>query len=215
MNDYLDLPIDLIIEEYNNGAGLRELGKKYNTSHETIRKRLIKNGIDRKPKGSPKGTYFIPIDTERLIEIYNKNHSVAEASEVLGLSNTKLYSALKDLNIELIRPDLIDLPMDKIVRDYNLGLTQQELADKYNVSVMTINRRLKNKNILARGVGPRTVKEKIKVRKELEQIEKFENEFDQNYKDSVLILVHDFITSYSKDKKDFLNDLKEFLNTLK
>ena len=213
--NYMDLPMDLIIKDYNNGIGLRQLAKKYNISHETIRKRLIKSGTNMKPKGLPKGTYLVPVDTEKLVEIYSKSHSVAEASEVLGLSNTKLYSTLRDLNIELIRPDLIDLPIDKIVRDYNLGLTQYELAEKYNVSPMTINRRLKNKNISARGVGPRTFEEKIRVKKELDSIEKFENEFDKEYKESALILIHNFINSYSKDKKEFLNDLKEFLNTLK
>lgn len=213
--NYIDLPMDSIIQDYKNGMGLREIGRKHNISHETIRKRLIKSGVKIKPKGLPKGTQLIEVDEKKLLEIYNKSHSIAEASEVLGVSNTKLYSVLRDLNVELVRPDLIELPTDRIVRDYNLGLTQYELAEKYNVSPMTINRRLKKKNILARSPGPRQTKQKIKTKQQLDYIEKFENEFDQNYKDSVLILVHNFINSYSKDKKEFLNDLKEFLNTLK
>jgi Mor family transcriptional regulator len=212
--NYMDLPMNLIIEEYNNGAGLRQLAKKYNTSHETIRKRLIKSGADMKPKGMPKGIYLKPVDEKKLLEIYTKSHSVVEASEVLGVSHTKIYDTLKDLNIELIRPDEINLPIDNIVRDYNLGLTQYELAEKYNVSPMTINRRLKKHNISARNVGPRSVEQKIKAKKEVEYIEKFEKEFDKKYKESTLTLIHDFISSYSKDKKEFLNDLRQFLNNL-
>lgn len=209
--NYIDLPVDLIIEEYNSGVGLRKLAQKYKVSHETIRKRLKKEKIKLKPKGLPKGTNLVEIDKEKLLEIYNKNHSIAEASKILGISNTKLYSTLRDLNVELVRPDLIKLPIDKIVRDYNLGLTQYELAEKYNVSPMTINRRLKNKNILTRSPGPRLATQKIKAKQKLENIEKFENKID---KESMLILIHDFINSYSKDKKELLTDLKQFLNNL-
>ena len=43
---YLDyLPIEQIISEYITGKTLRELGKKYNCSHQTIRRRLIDNNV--------------------------------------------------------------------------------------------------------------------------------------------------------------------------
>jgi transposase len=213
--NYMDLPMNLIIQDYNNGIGLRELAEKYNVSHETVRKRLIKSGIELKPKGLPKGTSLVKVDEEKLIEIYNKSHSIAEASEALGVSYTKLYATLKNLNIELIRPNIINLPIEKIVKDYNLGLTQKELAEKYGSSVMTINRRLKDQNIFARRLGPRTTEEKIKAKQEIKYVENFEKNFNEDSKEYILSSIYNFVNSYSKDKTEFLKDLTQFLKNFK
>lgn len=42
----IELPIDSIIIEYNNGATLTSLGEKYNCSNNTIKNRLISMGIE-------------------------------------------------------------------------------------------------------------------------------------------------------------------------
>lgn len=46
------LPMDKIAEAYNNGASTVELGREYGVDPEVIRKRMMRRGIDRRPRGS-------------------------------------------------------------------------------------------------------------------------------------------------------------------
>ena len=59
------LPIEIVYEEYNNGATTIELSEKYNCSVTTIRKRLIKyceqTGLEFKKGIDPKHTSYSDI----------------------------------------------------------------------------------------------------------------------------------------------------------
>lgn len=46
----IDIPISVLINEYNSGMSLVDLGLKYNVDYSTIRKRLVDNGVEIRQK---------------------------------------------------------------------------------------------------------------------------------------------------------------------
>lgn len=63
-------PIELLFGEYQAGATLRDLGKKYGCSHEYIKIQLEENGLARRPAHMRKGRWhsFKRSDLIRTIE---------------------------------------------------------------------------------------------------------------------------------------------------
>ena len=54
------------------------------------------------------------------------------------------------MGIELIDPRTIRMPKEELIDLYNQGVSQYNLAKKFGVSAMTINRRLKKLGVTAR-----------------------------------------------------------------
>lgn len=73
-----------IIKDYQNGSRLRELEKKYNTSHHDIRKILIKNKITIESKGLRRRRY--QIDEKELQRLITNGMNNSEIARELGVS---------------------------------------------------------------------------------------------------------------------------------
>lgn len=94
----LDLPIEQIIEEYQNGMNTVELAEKYGCCAETISRRLKENSITIRSQGEAI-TLDLPID--QIIEEYQNGMSTCEIAEKYGCSGTTISNRLKQYSIEI------------------------------------------------------------------------------------------------------------------
>jgi DeoR/GlpR family transcriptional regulator of sugar metabolism len=148
--DYIELPMDEIIEKYLEEQGIRELGKQYGVSHETIRKRLIEHGVPLRTRGKKLGAEYKKTPKKDLLSLYKRGFTIKELAKIYESSYTLIYVRLNKLGVELIDPRIIDLPNEELIELYNQGWSQSKLSKKFNVSPMTINRRLKQLKVEAR-----------------------------------------------------------------
>ena len=73
-----------IVEDYQNGSRLRELEKKYNTSHHNIRKILTKNKITIESRGVRRRRY--QINERKLQQLINDGLNNSEIARKLNVS---------------------------------------------------------------------------------------------------------------------------------
>lgn len=142
-SDYIILPTEDIVERYNNKEGLRSLADRYGVSHETIRKRLIEEGVILRSRGKELGREDKKIPKKDMVSLYKKGFTIKELAKLYSVSTTLIYKRLIALGVEIVDPREIKLPEREMIDLYEQGWSQYKLADRYNTSVMTINRRLK------------------------------------------------------------------------
>ena len=95
-----------IIEDYKNGFRLRQLEKKYKTSHQDIRKVLKANNIEIESKGIRRRRYEIDeIDLKRLID---KGYNNSEISRELNVSRHSVRYRRKLLESKIIKGEKTD-----------------------------------------------------------------------------------------------------------
>lgn len=148
--DYIILPMEEIVERYLNEEGIRKIAKDYGVSHETIRKRLIEEGIQLRSRGKILGTEDKKIPKKDMISLYKRGFTIKELAKLYETSYTLIYQRLKKSGVEINDPREIELPEQEMVDLYEKGWSQYQLAEKYNISVMTVNRRLKKLQVEAR-----------------------------------------------------------------
>jgi uncharacterized protein YjcR len=93
----IDLPIDQIIEDYNNGMTMEKLAEKYEVAESSIRLRLVQENVNIRHGGIYKRKYNLPID--QIIEEYNNGISLTELSKKYGASPDLIRIRLKEKGI--------------------------------------------------------------------------------------------------------------------
>lgn len=142
--------ISLVYEEYNEGATITELSKKYNCNiniiSEALKKYSYQVGKELNIKTGGRKAIKLPID-----EIYKKYQSGISAV-VLGreykCSNNTIIRKLREYceenNLELNIISLeLDLPVEEMYNLYASGTSSTILAEKYNCSEGTVVNRIK------------------------------------------------------------------------
>lgn len=146
------LPIEIVYEEYNNGATTIELSEKYNCSVTTIRKRLIEyceqTGLEFKKRS--RGPFKKELPKEKIYNEYINGESSPTLAEKYGCSKGRILNEIKRYarryNLPLYiksndtRP--VELPIEKVYEEYINGKDQQSLAEEYDCSSVTISRKL-------------------------------------------------------------------------
>ena len=95
-----------IIKDYKNGFRLRQLEKKYKTSHQDIRKVLKANNIEIESKGIRRRRYEIDeIDLKRLID---KGYNNSEISRELNVSRHSVRYRRKLLESKMLKGEKTD-----------------------------------------------------------------------------------------------------------
>lgn len=93
-----DLPIEQIIEDYNNGIGTHKLAVKYNCSDVMILDRLKRNSIHIR---SLYEITTIDLPTQDVIDDYNNNMSTRKLGEKYGCNAETIRKTLKNNDIKL------------------------------------------------------------------------------------------------------------------
>lgn len=97
---------ELIIQDYNNGLTLTELTKKYHHRYEIIKKILIDNNIEIKPKGyylkKSKQRILTEKEEQIIIDNYvNKKYGINKSGKEIGASEPVVKRILKKHNIHI------------------------------------------------------------------------------------------------------------------
>lgn len=94
-----NLDINIIIEMFNSGISLREIARKFNTTHKTIIKHLDGADFKRTKKN------FYPkredIDTNKIIKLYKHGKTTIEISEMLGCSKHLIFKRINLAGFDL------------------------------------------------------------------------------------------------------------------
>ena len=137
---FIDLPVDQIIKEYQNGMSTMELANKYGCSDATISNRLKENNIN--------VTKIIDLPIEQIIEEYQNGINTIELGKKYNCSDVTIRTKLKENNINTSK--FIELPIDQIIDEYNNGMNTYELGKKYDCSYSVISNRLKTAGVQLR-----------------------------------------------------------------
>ena len=89
----INLPIEQIINDYNNGITPIEIGKKYGCSNRTIYRRLRENNINI--------TNSIDLPIKQIIHEYNDGSTIEELGEKYECCSITIYNRLKKNNIKI------------------------------------------------------------------------------------------------------------------
>jgi transposase len=100
----------------------------------------------------------IEIDFNHVKELYLSGKTIEQIAPIIGISKATLevrarqeglkFRDLRPTIITKPRADMIDLPIDEIVRLYNSGMPKRTIAKRFNVAEMVIHDRLKRVGIL-------------------------------------------------------------------
>lgn len=143
---------DAIIADYMQNKACKPLGEKYGCNSETIRRILIKHGIDRTGwKASPKPKHVNLVNDDNfpiLLAIYEETQSHAETAKRFGCSPSYVskvlisHGIIKDNNKRKV--DLDELQKLAPI------MTRAELAEHFNVHITNIERALKKQGLHAK-----------------------------------------------------------------
>ena len=118
------------IKLYNQGKSIRSIAIKYNVSKNSV-SNLIQENMNLRPRNE------ISLYKNQIIELYINGNTPYRISKVLNLN----YSGIKNL---LVKEKLIKTNRryehlsNYFIKDYELGLSAESIALKYNVSAQTV-----------------------------------------------------------------------------
>lgn len=146
------LPIEIVYEEYNNGATTIELSEKYNCSVTTIRKRLIEyceqTGLEFKKRS--RGPFKKELPKEKIYLEYRSGKTMQEIAEEYQCSATtiadRVISYCKANNISFPKHN-IRVNEETCKKIYELsrgGMQQVKIAKETGYGKKKIERILKN-----------------------------------------------------------------------
>ena len=93
------------------------------------------------------------LPTEQIIIEYNNGMSTIKLGKKYGCDSAAIYQRLKKNNVKIrsrSEAQILNLPIDQIIIEYNNGINTIELGKKYNCSPATVNKNLKNNGIKIR-----------------------------------------------------------------
>ena len=151
MRKKIELPIEEIVSKWENGATQQELADEYGISRRTIIKK-IKEWYEEKGKIKPRisGKNRIELPIEEIVSKWENGATQQELADEYGISRRTIIKKIKEWYEEKgkIKPRIsgknrIELPMEEIVSKWENGAIQQELADEYGTSYITVSTRIK------------------------------------------------------------------------
>ena len=137
-----------IIELYNSGLSLREVGERVNLTKQQILNILNKNNI--KTQSSKEAILNSKKeDDQKIINLYKKGYSKTQICNKLSISYQRINSAFKRMKIKYIPPDYFVRDDEKLkkIKTYalnNPNKTQEEIAKIFNISQQTVSKILSN-----------------------------------------------------------------------
>ena len=93
---------------------------------------------------------------EKMIIDYKNGLSFRDLSKKYNYSSATIYNKFKKMNIKIQSKseiNLLNLPIEKIILDYQNGLSFQKIAEKYNTTDTTIMYRIKKSGIKIRSIS--------------------------------------------------------------
>lgn len=134
-----------MIELYENGATLKEVSKIAGCGLETVRRRLIKAGIDT----SLKTTYSLNIPKEEILRLYDNELQVCEIAEIAGCTSGTISYHLTQLGV--VKRDTgrynLNISKSEILRLYNEGVKTSVIAEIAGCGTANISNHLNNMGI--------------------------------------------------------------------
>lgn len=139
-----ELPVEEIVKKYEAGISQAQLAKKYNVSDFAIRMRIAQyyqeTGRERPEISSTKKE--VPI--EEIVIKYESGMLQSQLAEEYNVSNTIINTRIAEYyqRTGRKRPPKVchrkKLPMEEIIKKYETGVSQVQLAEEYNVSQSVI-----------------------------------------------------------------------------
>ena len=154
LNLKIELPIDEIVEKWEQGATQKELAKEYGVSTQTINNRISeyyeKEG-KQKPKPKRKSKLKIELPMDEIVEKWEQENTLIELTKEYGVSYRTIRNRISEYyekeGKQKPKPKRksklkIELPIDEIVEKWEQGNTLIELTKEYGVSYRTIQSRI-------------------------------------------------------------------------
>ena len=142
----IELPIEEIVEKWEQGTTQKELSKEYGVSDDTVKKRISeyyeKEGKE-KPKRKTKRRINLPVD--EIVKKWGQGVTQKDLSKEYGVSEaliSKRISEYYEKEGKEKPKQRINLPIDEIVKKLGQGVTQKDLSKEYGVSEALINKRI-------------------------------------------------------------------------
>lgn len=139
-----ELPVEEIVKKYEAGISQAQLAKEYNVSDFAIRMRIAQyyqeTGRERPEISSTKKE--VPI--EEIAIKYESGMLQSQLAEEYNVSNTIINTRIAEYyqRTGRKRPPKVchrkKLPMEEIIKKYEAGVSQVQLAEEYNVSQSVI-----------------------------------------------------------------------------
>lgn len=143
-----NIDIEKLVTMYTvDDMSLREIASVFNTSKETIKRSLIKEGIpivnkvykNKGASGKNNGMWREDIDSEQIINLYqNTDKSYTQIADELGISRKSVKIRLEMNNVDIIkkiRKDNIGIkaPMNKVYYKYKVSAEKRNY--EFNIDV--------------------------------------------------------------------------------
>ena len=146
----IKLPVEEIVEKWEQGTTQKELSKEYGVSDDTVKKRISeyyeKEGKE-KPKRKTKRRINLPVD--EIVKKWGRGVTQKDLSKEYGVSealiNKRIFEYYEKEGKEKPKQkpkQRINLPVEEIVEKWEQGTTQKELSKEYGVSDNTIEKRI-------------------------------------------------------------------------
>ena len=142
----IKLPVEEIVEKWEQGTTQKELSKEYGVSDDTVKKRISKyyekEGKE-KPKRKTKRRINLPVD--EIVKKWGQGVTQKDLSKEYGVSEaliSKRISEYYEKEGKEKPKQRINLPIDEIVKKLGQGVTQKDLSKEYGVSEALINKRI-------------------------------------------------------------------------
>jgi transposase-like protein/Mor family transcriptional regulator len=142
----------LIIEDYNSGMSQKDVAEKYNCCQTRIFKILKENNVSTRTRGNK--NMFTDEQKLLIIEDYKSGMSQTDVAKKYGISHITIFKILKENNVSTRTRGNKNMFTNEqkllIIEDYNSGMSQKDVAEKYNCCQTTIFKILKENNVSTR-----------------------------------------------------------------
>lgn len=146
-----------IIFLHQQGKTLAQIAKEMDMWDATVKKILIKAGLD--PRTNPKPVYT-DLDVECMLALYSQGLTPNAIGKKMGINPTTVYSRLRNLGIALdSRPTYTDEDKQQIVSLFMSGDSPNAIAKQLKIAPATVRRILKRAGEAVPQIPMHTAKE--------------------------------------------------------
>ena len=139
---------EAIINDYNNGLGVKEICKKYNISDTTVYNIKKRYNVSSKFRYAPNHNNIIDDNTtNNIINDYNDRMMIIDICVKYNITNIALYKILRDNNITTKTTKLTKEQEQEIIKLYLDGYRIRDIAKKYHISEAKLQKILDTYNI--------------------------------------------------------------------
>ena len=134
------------IQRYVDGESSYEVADALGVSNTSVCNWVVAAGYEIRSKSGVRTVLINEEVKEQAVAMYVDGDSSCKVAEVLGVSDRSVANWVMAAGYEM-RSCKAPLPMDKIVEEYNSGMSTGQLSEKYGVGAMTIWNRLKAEGV--------------------------------------------------------------------